>query len=255
MPQRYKLTIEYDGTGFSGWQRQKDLPTIETSITMALYEITRRNIAIKATGRTDAGVHAIGQVAHLDIDDDIAHKFNPHKLQCGINHFLEGSAISIVDTQTISQDFHARFSALQRHYRYYIINRYAKLAIYQHKAWLVPTPLNIEAMQQAAQYFIGRHDFTSFRDQQCQAKSPIRTLDKFDIVLKKDFWANEVIEIQVSSRSFLHHQVRNMVGTLYLVGKGVISPMDIVEIIQAMDRAKAGPTAPACGLYLWQIDY
>ena len=253
MTQRYKIIIEYDGTNYHGWQQQKGLPTVEEKITHAFFKVIGEKIKIFAAGRTDAGVHAKEQVAHLDLEDAIAKKISPYKLQCALNYYLKDELISITNANSTTLDFHSRFSAKSRHYRYFIVNRYAKLSLLQNKAWLVHRKLNVDAMKEAILYFIGNHDFTSFRDKLCQANSPIKTLDSAHIEINNSL--NEVMEFHFTSRSFLHHQVRNMVGTLYLVGKEKIRPKQILDIIEAKDRKAAGPQAPACGLYLWQITY
>jgi tRNA pseudouridine38-40 synthase len=244
---RYKMLIEYDGTNYCGWQSQPDEPTIQGAIEKAFERFTGNNISVQGGGRTDAGVHALGQVAHVDLD----HPCDPFVIQQAINHYLKKDSISILSTQAVEDSFHARFSATYRTYRYIIINRYAPLALEENRAWLVRgTPLNIDLMREGAKALLGTHDFSAFRAAGCQAASPIKTLDVLDIASKGDR-----LTIFVKARSFLHHQVRNMVGTLKLVGMGKITPDHVTSILLSQDRTKAGPTAPAGGLYFLSIGY
>jgi len=243
---RFKLIVEYDGTPFCGWQRQNASPSVQGHIEAALLKLTGQTVTLMAAGRTDAGVHARGQVIHIDL----IRSLQPHQLQQGLNALLRPLPISITYVTPVADDFHARFSASMRHYQYLIINRPGELALDQHRAWLIYKPLNLEKMTQAASYFLGTHDFTSFRATECQAQNPIKTLSTLSI------WkSGDNIYIDVSSRSFLHHQVRNMVGTLKWVGEGKTQPSDISAIFTARDRRKAGPTAPACGLTFMHVDY
>ena len=218
---RYKLTLEYDGTNILGWQRQLDGPSVQEYLETVLETLSGIHTEVAAAGRTDAGVHALGQVAHIDFD-----------------------------THTVSSDFHARFSAVGRGYIYRILNRRAPSVLLQNRVWWVPVELDVDKMRQGASYLIGHHDFTSFRAAACQAKSPVKTLDKLDI----DQQADEII-FTAEAKSFLHHQVRNMVGTLKLVGEGKLQPEDIKSILDARNRSSAGATAPACGLYLTKVIY
>ena len=252
---RYKLTIEYDGTGTIGWQKQPDRLSIQGALESAAQQFCGSNVEIVGAGRTDAGVHAIGQVAHVDI----AKEFDPFQVMQGINYYLflpdeqnqaSKNRISVTHAEQVSEEFHARFSAVKRHYHYRIINRRARLGLEANRAWHVVEPLDEEAMQQAANYLLGQHDFTSFRDSECQAKSPIKTLDQLDIKRM-----SEMIAFTVSARSFLHHQVRIMVGTLAQVGKGRWKPEDVKVALESINRTKAGPTAPPDGLYLVKVDY
>lgn len=248
---RYKLTIEYDGTGFYGWQRQESLPTIQGMIEQAIYNFCGEKVSIQCAGRTDAGVHARGQVAHLDV----VRRYDPHTLLMAVNdHLIRLSQhrpqIAILSVEEVEETFNARFDAKQRHYQYRIINRRSMLALEQNRAWQIPTPLDIEVMQEGADYLIGQHDFTSFRAVACQSNSPVKTIDHIHIERKES-----VITINVAALSFLHHQVRNIVGTLKLVGDGRIKPHCIQEIIAAKNRKKAGATAPACGLYFMWVQY
>jgi tRNA pseudouridine38-40 synthase len=264
---RYKLTIEYDGIPYAGWQRQDDQPSVQEALMNAIFLFCGQKVDVIGAGRTDASVHAAGQIAHIDIDMDV----EAFKVMQGINYYLfnpppvmpnlcEGSLrddkfwpenrIAILDAQRVADDFHARFSAKKRHYLYRIINRRARLGLEVGRAWHVIENLNEKAMQEAANFLIGHHDFSSFRDTRCQSKSPEKTLEKFDIER-----CNNELHIVVAARSFLHHQVRNMVGTLSLVGKGKWSVDDVRTALYAKDRSAAGPTCPPEGLYLVGVDY
>ncbi len=279
---RYKLTIEYDGSGYAGWQKQPDRPSIQEAIETALGKFCGEEIDVVGAGRTDAGVHATGQVAHIDLSK----AFEPYKVMQGINFYLFGpntrsnphpnplpererelltspspsqgegrdegytNRIAITNAELVADDFHARFSATRRFYVYRIINRRARLGLECGRAWQVPEPLDVEAMQQAAKHLLGHHDFTSFRDSECQAKSPMKTLDSLEIKRYGD-----EIRIITHARSFLHHQVRIMVGTLAQVGKGRWSEQDMQRALEAKDRSAAGPTAPPEGLYLVGVGY
>ena len=267
---RYKLTIEYEGSGYSGWQKQTDRPSVQSSIEAAASKFCGQDVEIVGAGRTDAGVHATAQVAHIDLPT--AH--DPFRVMQGINYYLfnsnpaDGEAvaqdpvlhathghrmmnrIAILNAELVPDDFNARFSAKKRHYLYRIINRRSRLGIEAGRAWHVVEPLDAEAMHKAAQLLVGHHDFTSFRDTQCQAKSPEKTLEQLDI--KR---IGEEVRVFASARSFLHHQVRIMVGTLAMVGKGRWQPDDVRKALDARDRTKGGPTAPSDGLYLVRVDY
>lgn len=244
---RYKLTIEYDGTNFLGWQKLNYGPTVQEVLEIAVSTLYGRKMRVTGAGRTDTGVHALGQVAHFDAPD----KYTCFAIGNALNHYLRDFPVSILQTEEASSDFHARFSAISRSYVYRILNRRAPPATDRKRVWHVPAELNVEAMQEAAAHFLGTHDFTSFRNSMCQAKSPVRTLDVMD-VLRAD---NDEIHIKVQARSFLHNQVRIMVGTLFDVGIGRITPSRIDELFDAKDRTQAGGTAPACGLYLVKVDY
>ena len=243
---RFKLTLEYDGSGFVGWQRQDNGPSIQAALEEAVTGFCGEQVTVHGAGRTDAGVHALGQVAHLDI----AKRIGADKLRDALNAHLRPAPIAVLRAEPVDEDFHARFSATRRRYRYRIVNRRAPLALERGKAWFVPTTLDAAAMQGAAQALIGEHDFTSFRAAECQAKSPVKTLDRLSVT--RD---GEMISVEANARSFLHHQVRNMVGTLRLVGEGKWSAADLRAALDAKDRAAAGPTAPAEGLYLVAVDY
>jgi len=243
---RYKLTLEYDGTPFCGWQRQADRMSVQQALEEAVTRFSGEVVTSQAAGRTDAGVHALAQVAHIDL----AKAWDPFRIREALNHHLKPHPVVVVDSVAVGDDFEARFSARARHYEYRILNRRAPAAIARNQVWHVPMPLDIVRMNAAAQLILGQHDFTTFRSAECQAKSPIRTLDAF--MVSGD---NEVIAIRASARSFLHHQVRSMVGSLKLVGIGKWSPADFRAALDAADRRRCGPMAPASGLYLVGVDY
>lgn len=253
---RYKLIIEYDGSPYAGWQKQPDKPTVQQSLAEAVYKFCGLKTEIVGAGRTDACVHAVAQVAHVDLPRD----YDPYNVMQGINfHLFEASdadstiapnRIAVLNAERVADDFNARFSAIRRHYMYRIVNRRARLGLEAGKAWQVLEELDIGSMRKAATHLLGTHDFTSFRDTQCQAKSPVKTLDRLDITRQ----GYDVI-VQTHARSFLHHQVRILVGTLALVGKGRWLPEDVNAALEARHRPAAGPTAPADGLYLMQVDY
>lgn len=243
---RFKLTLEYDGSGFVGWQRQDNGPSIQAALEAAVTGFCGEQVTLHGAGRTDAGVHALGQVAHLDIAKEVT----ADKLRDALNAHLRPAPIAVLQAEAVDEEFHARFSATRRRYRYRIVNRRAPLALERGKAWFVPTSLDVAAMQEAAQELVGQHDFTSFRAAECQAKSPVKTLDRLAVARE-----GELITVEADARSFLHHQVRNMVGTLRPVGEGKWSAADVRAALDAKDRAAAGPTAPAEGLYLVGVDY
>ena len=243
---RYRLTLEYDGGPFQGWQRQSSGPSVQASLEEALEAFCGERTQVVGAGRTDAGVHACGQVAHLDLARTVA----VETLRNALNHHLRPAPIVVLEAAAVSDDFHARFAARMRHYRYRIVNRRPPLALDRGRAWQVPGRLDAEMMHEAAQRLVGRHDFTSFRSALCQAQSPIKTLTQMTVVRQGDR-----IELSARARSFLHHQVRNMVGTLKLIGDGRWPVEPIEAALSARDRAAAGPTAPACGLYLMRVDY
>ena len=245
---RYKLTIEYDGTNLLGWQRQLDGPSVQQYLEEILDRLNGSHSEIVSAGRTDAGVHALGQVAHIDL----SRQMELWKIREAFNGNLlaQNAPVSVLEVEAVSDDFNARFSARKRCYRYRLLNRRAPSALNRSRVWWVPVPLNIEAMRRGASFLIGHHDFSSFRAAACQAKSPVKTLDKIDI-----FQDGDEIIFFFFSRSFLHHQVRNIVGTLEMVGDGRLQPEDVKRILKARDRKAAGPTAPACGLYLTRVLY
>ncbi len=246
MTLRYKITIEYDGTEFSGWQIQASCRSIQQSIEEAIEKFSSEKVIIHGAGRTDAGVHAIGQVAHFDLEKH----YEPKEVQGAVNFFLKPNPIIITNCEIVDENFHARFSAIQRVYKYIILNRKDPSVFYNERAWHIRSELDTEKMQEAANFLIGKHDFTSFRASQCQAASPIKTIDQINI-----FTEDEIIYILVEAKSFLHHMVRNIVGSLILVGLKKWSPEDMRTVLEAKDRRKAGQTAPACGLYFMKVVY
>ena len=243
---RYKATIEYDGTGFVGWQRQATGPSIQQSIEEAILKFCGEKIVVHGAGRTDAGVHALGQVAHFDLEREA----ETERVRAAINFHLKPAPIVLVSVEEAAPDFNARTSARHRAYLYRIMNRRAPPALDKGRAWHVPQKLDVAAMHAAAQVLVGKHDFTTFRASLCQAKSPVKTLDRLDVVREGD-----VVNVHAEARSFLHHQVRNMVGTLNLVGQGKWSAEDLRRALEARDRAAGGPTCPPDGLYLMRVGY
>lgn len=244
---RFKLTIEYDGGPFNGWQKTGDgAVTVQARLEAAVERITQAPAEVIAAGRTDAGVHALAQVAHVDI----AKPFTPFKLGEALNAQLRPDPIAVVAVEPVDAAFHARFSARARVYWYRIVNRRADLTLDRGRAWRIGPALDAEAMHAAAQALIGKHDFSTFRDAQCQAKSPVRTLDRLDVSR-----VGEEVHIWVSAQSFLHRQVRSMVGTLAPVGLGRLAPSGVAKKLAARSRAMCGPVAPPDGLYLARVVY
>jgi len=243
---RYKLTIEYDGTPFVGWQAQDNGVSVQAVLSEAIAAFVGERVTVGAAGRTDAGVHALGQVAHLDLAKD----WDDETVRDAINFHLRPRPVAVLAAERAAADFDARFSAIKRHYLYRIVNRRADLALDQNRAWRVPRPLDDKAMHIAAQRLIGRHDFTTFRSTECQAKSPVKTLDRLDVARDGD-----EIRITASARSFLPHQVRSMVGSLIHVGEGKWSADDLAAALAARDRTACGQVAPPHGLYLVRVDY
>jgi len=243
---RYCLTIEYDGTPFNGWQRQVGQPSVQQTLEEAIEAFSGEQVTTQAAGRTDSGVHALGQVAHFDL----SREWDPFRIGEALNYHLKPNPIAIVKTEAVSEEFEARFSAKTRHYEYRILNRRARPALEQNHVWHVPVKLDAEVMHAAAQTILGQHDFTTFRAAECQAKSPVKTLDAFDVSRQADH-----VVITASARSFLHHQVRSMVGSLKLVGEGKWQPRDLRAVLDAADRARCGAQAPAAGLYLVRVGY
>ena len=245
---RYRLDVEYDGSPYAGWQRQAGRHSVQAAIEQAVKSFCGEEASLRGAGRTDAGVHATGQVAHLDLArdwpaDTVRDALNAH-LQ------LARETVTILGAMVVAEEFDARFSATGRHYLYRILNRRAPPALERHRVWWVARSLEHEAMHDAARMLVGRHDFTTFRSAQCQARSPLRTLDRLDVTRLGDF-----IEIRASARSFLHNQVRSMVGTLKRVGEGAWTAADVKAALEALDRSACGTVAPPTGLYLTRVDY
>lgn len=243
---RWKLTIEYDGAPYVGWQRQDHGATVQGAIEHAIMKLTGETVTIVAAGRTDTGVHALGQVAHADI----AKPFEPDRIRDALNAHLRPHPVAILMAERVHDEFHARFDARARHYIYRIVNRRSPLTLDARHAWQVAVDLDAGAMHEGAQHLIGHHDFTTFRAAECQAKSPMKTLDVLNVSRRGDG-----IEIAASARSFLHHQVRSMVGSLKQVGTGKWPPLAMRKALEACDRAACGPVAPPDGLYLVKVDY
>jgi tRNA pseudouridine38-40 synthase len=243
---RYKLVVEYDGTPFVGWQIQAGGTSVQGTIANAILAFAGERVAVQGAGRTDAGVHARGQVAHVDL----AREWDTDTVRDALNAHLRPHPIAVLDAARVPDAFDARFSARQRHYLYRIVDRRPDLALERNRAWRVPRPLDAAAMHAAAQRLIGRHDFTTFRAAECQAKSPVKTLDRLDVEREDD-----EVRIHAAARSFLHHQVRSMVGSLVLVGDGKWSADDLAAVLVARDRSLCGQVAPPEGLYLMRVDY
>jgi len=243
---RVVLGIEYDGSGFSGWQYQHHARSVQQDLQQALSRVADHPVTVHCAGRTDAGVHALGQVAHVDLQKDWA----PDKLMGAINAQVRPDPVSVLDVAVVDEDFHARFSATARHYRFRILDRRPPPALDRNRVWWVTHTLDATAMHEAAQTLVGHHDFTTFRSAQCQSKSPVKTLDRLDVVRE----GAEVV-VYASARSFLHNQVRSLVGTLKLAGEGKWSASDVRAALEAADRSACGPVAPPDGLYLISVDY
>lgn len=243
---RFKLTIEYDGGPFAGWQRVADQPSVQGALEDAVFRLCGERCDVTGAGRTDAGVHALGQVAHVDIAKDLTGDV----VRDALNAHLRPHPVAVIAAEAVAADFHARFDAVARVYRYRILNRRADAALDRGHVWRVARALDADAMDEAAQALVGTHDFTTFRDAQCQAKSPVKTLD----VARVARYGAE-IECAFEARSFLHRQVRSMVGTLVEVGAGKMRPRDVARALAAKDRTRCGPVAPPDGLYLVRVDY
>ncbi len=243
---RYKLTIEYDGGPFVGWQRQANGRSVQQAIEEALKRLTGEEQTLRGAGRTDAGVHARGQAAHFDL----AREWTGDKLRDGLNAHLRPEPVAILKAEAVADGFDARYSALRRHYAYRVMTRRAPPMLERGRVWHVGHRLDAPAMHEAAQRLLGTHDFTTFRSTECQAKSPVRTLDVLDVLVRDD----ELV-VEARARSFLHNQVRSLVGSLKLVGEGKWTADDLVSALEARDRTASGPVAPAEGLYLMQVDY
>ncbi len=243
---RFALTVEYDGRPFMGWQRQSHGPSVQATIERALHTVTGEPIAVHAAGRTDAGVHGRAMRAHCDVARPIA----PFRLMEALNALMRPDPVAILDCVAVADDWHARFSCIRRRYEYRIVTRRAPLTVERGLAWRVPQELDVAAMAAAAQRLVGRHDFTTFRSAHCQADSPVRTLDRLDVVQDGDR-----IAVHAAARSFLHHQVRSMVGCLAMVGKGQWTPDMLADALAARDRARLGLNAPPDGLFFVGADY
>ncbi|WP_412058286.1 tRNA pseudouridine(38-40) synthase TruA [Bartonella sp. DGB2] len=245
---RFKLVIEYDGVPYAGWQRQAKEPSVQAAIEEAIYHFSGERVAISAAGRTDAGVHALGQVAHVDLEkpwhaDTVRDALNAHLTQAG-------ESIAIVAAYSVCDGFDARFSASKRHYIFKILNRRAPAILAAQRVWWQPKALDVKAMNGAAKRLLGRHDFTTFRASHCQAKSPVRTMDCLDV-----FCEGDLVMISASARSFLHNQIRSIVGSLVEVGLGRWTADDLETALHAKDRRACGQVAPPFGLYLSHVDY
>ncbi len=243
---RYKLIIEYDGAPFAGWQIQAEQTTVQGVLIMAVAAFAGESTMVQGAGRTDAGVHARGQVAHVDLAKD----WDTDTVRDAINAHLRPHPVAVLAAEKVADKFNARTSAVKRHYRYRILNRRADLTLDINRAWRVPRPLDVAAMYAAAQQLVGKHDFTTFRSTECQAKSPVKTLDRLDVA--RD---GEEVTVFASARSFLHNQVRSMVGSLVMVGEGKWSAADLKRALYARDRTACGQVAPPDGLYLMRVDY
>jgi len=243
---RYKITIEYDGTPFVGWQAQDNGPSVQAALERALLAFSAEAARVNGAGRTDAGVHALGQVAHFDLDKE----WPCETVRDALNAHLRPDPVAVLDCERVAADFDARFSATRRTYLYRIVDRRTPLALDRQRAWQVPRRLDTRTMNVAAKALLGNHDFTTFRSAQCQAKSPQKTLDRLDVKREKS-----IIHIEAVARSFLHNQVRSMVGALKLVGEGKWQVGDVERALKARDRAACAPVAPAHGLYLERVDY
>ena len=243
---RWRLTIEYDGRPFMGWQRQDNGPSVQQQVEAAIFRMTSERASVHAAGRTDSGVHALAMSAHVDI----ARTLTAHRLRDGLNALVRPDPIAILAASEVADDWHARFSCIGRRYEYRILNRRAPPAIERGRVWHIAVPLDAEAMAEGAARLVGRHDFTTFRSVQCQSQSPVKTLDRLEVIRRGD-----EIRIEAAARSFLHHQVRSMVGCLAMVGRGQWKPADMKTALEARDRAALGLNAPPDGLYFVEAIY
>lgn len=243
---RYKLTIEYDGTPFLGWQVQRDGLSVQECLQNALHAFAGIDYVPRGAGRTDRGVHATGQVAHIDLPKST----EPRVIRDALNVHLMPHPISVIAVEAVGDEFDARFSAVQRHYLYRIVNRRALLALERERSWRVGMPLDVDAMHDAGQVLVGRHDFTTFRSVKCQARSPLKRITQLSV------WREgEIVLMTVRAPSFMHNQVRSIIGSLKLVGEGKWTADDIRTALEACNRQRCGPVAPPCGLYLTRVDY
>jgi tRNA pseudouridine38-40 synthase len=243
---RYRITIEYDGGPFAGWQRQDNAPTVQAALEQAIFKLSGEQATVTGAGRTDAGVHALGQVAHFDLEKT----FEPGKVRDALNYHLRPDPVSVLEASAVGDDFHARFSATSRLYLFRILNRRAPPALERGRVWHVARELDADAMQAGARHLIGKHDFTTFRAAECQAQSPVKTLDVLSVRR-----AGKEIHIEAKARSFLHHQIRSIAGSLKLVGEGKWRPREMESALAARDRARCGPVAPPEGLCLVRVGY
>ena len=243
---RYRITLEYDGTSFVGWQVQAEGASVQGVLADAIMAFSGERCSVRGAGRTDSGVHALGQVAHFDLTKE----WDPFRVSEAINYHVRPHSVCVLDCTRVADTFDARFSAVRRHYRYRILTRRAQPVLEANRVWWLTQPLDADAMQAAAHVLTGHHDFTTFRAAQCQANSALRTIDDFQVT--RD---GGELRVEVAARSFLHNQVRSMVGSLKLVGEGKWTPDQVRAALEACDRKACGPVAPACGLYLSRVDY
>ena len=243
---RWRLTVEFDGSSFMGWQRQDHGPSVQQTLEEALQRMTGEQAVFTAAGRTDAGVHALAMTAHVDVGRELT----AHRLREGLNALVRPHPISVLDVEQVADDWHARFSCVGRRYLYRILSRRAPAALDAGRVWHIAVPLEPEAMREGAAHLVGRHDFTTFRSAQCQSDSPVKTLDRLDVAKVDD-----EIHVTAAARSFLHHQVRSMVGCLAMVGRGQWQPDDMRKALAARDRAALGFNAPPHGLYFVEALY
>ncbi len=249
--QRWKVVIEYNGRAFCGWQKQYDAISVQSALEEAIFKMSGERVDTVAAGRTDSGVHALAQVAHFDLEKEM----DPERVMRAINHHIKPNPVAILSAEPVESDFHARFSAKKRSYIYRILCRPAEPILDDNRVWWVRHNLDVDAMQKAADILVGHHDFTSFRTVICQSKSPVKTIDLIHFTKKELRTGGYEIEMFIKARSFLHHQVRNIIGTLKLVGEGKWSAEDVRIALEAKDRSAAGPTAPSDGLYFFEVDY
>ncbi len=243
---RYRVTLEYDGGPFAGWQRQENGPSVQAALERAIFKLSGEEVTVTGAGRTDAGVHALGQIAHFDLEK----MFTGDTLRDALNYHLRPDPVAVLEGQVAAPEFHARFSATARLYHYRIVTRRAPLALDRGRAWHIMRSLDADAMHEGARHLVGQHDFTTFRAAECQAQSPVKTLDSLSVRR-----AGEEIHIEAKARSFLHHQMRSIAGSLKLVGEDKWRPREIAAALAARDRSRCGPVAPPEGLYLVRVEY